>query len=131
MDGNGNRIAGRLHTPAIVNVFGEGSFNHSFTAPWETLLLNSRPESNITTGIQQAWSHLTFKFQEVVLTKQVIDTSKHPLAQPIVRAGFYEDSSMAKSVTSAITIELEKQSLMRMSSIVESSLGRDDYENLA
>ena len=31
-------------------------------------------------------------------------------------------------MTNAITIELEKQRLMHMSSIVESSLGRDDYE---
>jgi hypothetical protein len=58
----------------------------------------------------------------------VIDTSKHLLTQPVARAGFYEDGSMAKSMTSAITIELEKQRLMRMGSIVETSLGRDDYE---
>ena len=38
---------------------------------------------------------------------------------------------MAKSVTSAITIELEKQRVMRMGTIVESSLGRDDYEKRA
>ena len=49
MDDNGNKIVGRLHTPAIVNLFREGSFNHPFVAPWETLLMNSRPESNIAT----------------------------------------------------------------------------------
>ena len=131
MDDSGNRIAGRLHTPAIATLFGEGSFNHPFTAPWATLLANSRPGSNIATGLQQAWSHLTLKFQEVVLPEQVIDSTKHLLTQPVARAGFYEDGTMAKSVTSAITIELEKQRLVRMSSIVESSLGRDDYEKWA
>ena len=75
-------------------------------------------------------NHVTLKFQEVVLPAQVIDASKHLLTQPIVRAGFYEDGSMAKSVTSAITINLEKQRLMRMGTIVESSLGRDKYEKL-
>ena len=35
---------------------------------------------------------------------------------------------MAKSVTSAIIIKLEKQRLVRMGSTVENSLGRDDYE---
>ena len=82
--------------------------NTPFAAPCETLLMNSRPESNIATGIQQAWSHLTFKFQKVVLPEQVVDTSKHLLTQPIARAGFYGDGSLAKSVTCAITIELEK-----------------------
>ena len=58
----------------------------------------------------------------------MVDTSKHLLTQPIARAGFYEDDSMTKSVTSAITIELEKQRLVRMGTIVESSLGRDYYK---
>jgi hypothetical protein len=43
----GNRISGRLHTPAIVNLFGEGFFNYSFTVPRETLLMKSRKESSI------------------------------------------------------------------------------------
>jgi hypothetical protein len=60
-----------------------------------------------------------------------MDTSKHVLTQPIASAGFYEDGSMVKSVTSANTIELEKQRLMRMSSIVERSLCRDDYKKWA
>ena len=49
----------------------------------------------------------------------MVDTSKHLLTQPIARKSFYKDG---------ITIELEKQRLMRMSSIAESSLSRDDYE---
>ena len=58
------------------------------------------------------------KFQEVVLPEQVVNTSKHLLTQPIARAGFYEDGSTVKSMTSAITIELEKQRLMHVSLIV-------------
>jgi hypothetical protein len=52
MDDSGNRIAGGLHIPAITNLFGEGSFNYPFTAPYETLLANSRPGINIATGLQ-------------------------------------------------------------------------------
>jgi hypothetical protein len=61
----------------------------------------------------------------------VIDTSKYLITQPVTRAGFYEDGSMARSVTNAITNELEKQRLLHMSTIVETSLGRYDYEKWA
>ena len=103
-----NRIAGQFHTLAIASLFGEGSSNYPFTAPWENLLTNSRPESNITTGIHQAWSYLTLNFQEVVLPEQVIDMSKHLLTQLITRACFCEDGSMVKRVASVITLELKK-----------------------
>ena len=38
---------------------------------------------------------------------------------------------MANSKTSATTIKLEKQRLVRMGLIVKSSLGRDDHEKWA
>ena len=58
----------------------------------------------------------------------MINTSNHLLIKPDKKVGFYTDGSMAKSVTNAITIELEKQRLMRMDILVKSSLRRDDYE---
>ena len=71
---------GRLNTPALVTLFGEGSFDYPLSASWEGLLNHSRPDGNIATGIRQAWSHLTTNFQEIVLPEQLIDTSKYLLS---------------------------------------------------
>ena len=97
--------------------------------PWESLLNHSRPDGNIATGIQQAWSHLTTNFQEVVLTEQRIDTSKCLLARPVTGAGFHADGTMPGSVTNTVTVELEKQRSMHLGAIVASSLNRNDYEH--
>jgi hypothetical protein len=40
-------IGGRLHIPAIVDLFGEGSFDHPFEAPWSNLLNMSGPTGNL------------------------------------------------------------------------------------
>ena len=91
------------------------------TAPWEGFLNISRLDSSIATGIQQAWSHLTNNCLEVAPTGPTIDTSKILIVQPVTRAGFYEDGSMAASITKAVTIELETQRSTRLGSVVISS----------
>ena len=106
----------------MITLFGEGSFNCPLTTHWEGILNNSRPDGNIATGIQQAWSHLTTKFQEVALPGQVIDTSKYLITQPVTRAKFYKDGLMAGSVTNAVTIELKTQRSIHLGTVVEDSL---------
>ena len=108
VDKGGNVIRGRFDTQPVRNLFGEGAFDFPFSAPWEGVLRNSRPDGDIATGIHQAWSHLNSKFQEVASPEQVDDTSTFLITQPVERAGFYEDGSMAASVTHAVTEELEK-----------------------
>ena len=39
-DKTGNKIAGRLNTPALITLFGEWSLSYPLTAPWEGLLNN-------------------------------------------------------------------------------------------
>ena len=60
-DDNGNRIAGRLNTPAIVNLFGEGSFNHPFHSTM------GNPTNKQQTGEQHCHGNTTglepFNFQ--------------------------------------------------------------------
>ena len=128
MDATRNKIAKKLNTLALTNLFGEGSFNHPLTSPCEGIVNNIRPDGKIATGIQQAWSHLTIKIQEVVLLGQVIDTSHYLIKQPVTRADFYEDGSMDGSGTNAIMIKLEKQRSIHLRTIIESSLDKGEYE---
>jgi hypothetical protein len=123
-------IAGRFNLPSIVAMLGEGSFDHPFDAPWETLL-NSRPNCDLAIGLQTAWSHLTINFQEVATPAQLADTTTYLLTQHTSRAGFYEDGSFAPSVTKAITNELEKARSIVLGSQISTSLDRDDYERLS
>ena len=104
-------------------MFGEGAFNFPFSLPWEGVLQNSRPNGDLATGLHQAWSHLTSKFQEVAAPEQVGDTSNYLIVQPVERAGFYEDGSMAESVTRALTEELEKQRSLNLGANIARTLG--------
>ena len=123
-----NRITGRLHTPAIINLFGEGSFTYlplhitvgeptRHHQTWEQHFHDNKTD----------WSHLKLKFQENILPEQVTDTSTHLLTQTVTRAGFYNDGSMLRSAINTITIELKELRSMRVCTVVESSLRRDDY----
>ena len=97
VDKGGSTIKGRLNTQPIRSLFGEGAFNFPFSLPWEGVLQISRPNGDLATGLHQAWSHLTSKFQEVATPEQVGDTTNYLIVQPVERAGFYEDGSMAET----------------------------------
>ena len=60
--------------------------------------------------------------------EQVGDTANYLIVQPVKRAGFYEDRSMARSVTHALTEELEKQRSLNLGANIARTLGREDYE---
>ena len=77
-------------------------------------LNKSRPDVNIATGIQQAWSHSPLQFQEIILSEQVIDTYKYLPIQPDTISGFYEDGSMTGSVTNTVKITLRRHMPMHM-----------------
>ena len=63
------------------------------------------------------------------MPEQVGDTANYLITQPVEREGFYEDGSMAISVTRALTEELEKQRSLNLGANIARTLGRDDYEN--
>jgi len=123
-DKAGNVIRGRFNTQPVRNLFGEGAFDFPFESPWEGVLRNSRPDGNIATGIHQAWSHLNSKFQEVASPEQVGDTANFLIAQPVERAGFYEDGSMAASVTHAVTEELEQRRMLCLGEEIDKTCDR-------
>ena len=131
VDEEGNTIKGRYDTPPIRALFGEGAFDSAFSSPWEGVLTNSRPDGDIATGLHQAWSHLTSKFQEVATPEQMGDTENYLINQPIERAGFCADGSVKRSVTNAVTEELEKQRSSSLGTKIQETLGRDDYEKWA
>ena len=125
VDKGGNVIRGRFNTQPVKNLFGEGAFDFPFNSPWEGVLRNSRPDSNIATGIHQAWSHLNSKFQEVASPEQMGDTASFLITQPVERVGFYEDGSMAASVTHAVTEELEKRRIVCLGEKIEATIERE------
>ena len=57
-----------MHTPSLVNHFGETSFNHARGRdwhPWKHLLDNSN--GDIATGLRQASSQMKTNFEEVAI----------------------------------------------------------------
>ena len=120
-------IPGRLSIPSINNLFGEGSFDHPFASPWDTLLTMSGPSSNLANGLKHAWSNLKTKFQEVSTPEQAADDSLL-LNQDVTRAGFSPDGTVAPSVTNAVTIELESSRSKDLGTRISGSLNRKLYE---
>ena len=71
------------------------------------------------------------KFQEVASPEQVGDTASFLITQPVERVGFYEDGSMAASVTHAVTEELEKRRMVYLREKIEATIEREKYERWA
>jgi hypothetical protein len=81
-------------------MLGEDSFHHPQTSLWETLLSVARPTSNLKSGLQYTWLHLTQNFQDVATA---LETSNENLllSQSVERAGFYAYG------THELTLEIE------------------------
>jgi hypothetical protein len=129
-DREGNTIPGRLHIPAVVNMLGEDSFHHPPTSPWETLLSSTRPKSNLKSGLQYIWLHLTQNFQDVATA---LETSNENLllSQSVERAGFYADGTHAPLVTNALTLEMETRRSRHLGERITAILNRGEYERWA
>ena len=126
-DNNNNHVAGRLNIPALTNLFGAGSFNHPLDKPWETFLNTSDESGNLVCGLRHAWSQLQSNYQDVA-TNDELSNPKLLLTQELARAGFYEDGSVAKSVTNALTIELEGSRSRSLGNWIADRLDRKSYE---
>ena len=81
-------VVGRLNSPAIIDLFGEGSFNHPVINPWETLLRSTSSPDNLRVGLQQSWSHLTSTSQDAATPDVLLDEGLL-INQPDSSAGFY------------------------------------------
>ncbi len=87
-------------------MLGKDSFHHTPTSPWETFLSVARPMSNLKSGLQYTWLHLTQNFQDVATALKTSD--KHLLlSQNVEHAGFYPDGTHAPLVMNALTLEME------------------------
>ncbi|EJK78115.1 hypothetical protein THAOC_00002 [Thalassiosira oceanica] len=106
-DAQGNVIPGRMHTPSLVNHFGETSFNHARDRdwhPWRHLLDNSN--GDIATGLRQASSQMKTNFEEVAIDG-MYDQDSCLVLQDVTRFGFNSDGTRPTSVTHALTVQLE------------------------
>ncbi|EJK68762.1 hypothetical protein THAOC_10031, partial [Thalassiosira oceanica] len=106
-DDRGNVVPGRMHTPSLVNHFGETSFNHARDRdwhPWRHLLDNSN--GNIATGLQQASSQMKTNFEDVAIDG-IYDQDSCLVLQDVTRFGFNCDGTRPISVTHELTVQLE------------------------
>ena len=126
-DDEGDVLPGRLHIPAVVDLFGEGSFDHPFESPWSTLLTSSNTSGNLVSGLRYSWSHLTSSFQDVATHEQLSDSALR-LRQDISQAGFNSDGTVAGSATDAVTRELESARSRKLGESVLASLDRTECE---
>ncbi|EJK64395.1 hypothetical protein THAOC_14871, partial [Thalassiosira oceanica] len=103
-DDRGNVIPGRMHTPSLVNHFGETSFNHARDRdwhPWKHLLDNSN--GNIATGLRQASSQMKTNFEEVAIDG-MYDQDSCLVLQDVTRFGFNSDGTRPARPTSVTRI---------------------------
>jgi hypothetical protein len=126
----GNTIPGCLHIPTVVNMLGEDSFHHPPTSPWETLLSAARPRSNLKSGLQYTWLHLTQNFKDVTTAVKTLDKNLL-LSQSVERAGFYADGTHAPSVTNALTLEMETRRSRHLGERITAILNCGKYEHWA
>jgi hypothetical protein len=130
MDQDGNTVPGRLHIPAVVNMFGKDSFDHLSASPWEMLLSAARPLSNLKDGPQYTWLHLTQNFHNVATALETSDKNLL-LSQSVQRAGFYANGSHAPSVTNMLTLEIEKRQSCCVGEWISATLDCCKYEHWA
>ena len=127
-DEHGNAIKGRFNLPSIVDMLGANSFDTDNNEPWKHLF-ETRPDSSIARGFDEAWSHLTHNFQNV--KSHEINTEKFLLEQTLHRAGRYGDGTVPKSVTHAATMELESQRAINLGQQIKNNLNRTEYPRQA
>jgi hypothetical protein len=89
-DQEGNMIPGCLHITVVANMLSKDLFHHPPTSPKETLLSAARSTSNLKSGLQYTWLHLTQNFQYVATALETLDKNLL-LGQSVERAGFYAD----------------------------------------
>lgn len=123
-------IAGRLSIPVLVNLLGDGLFDHPFDSLWETLLTFNRPSGNLVNSQWQAWNHIKHNLQSVATSQKLLD-NELLLSQDILCAGFYGNSSLAGLMTEAMTIELECLHSRKLDQQILSSLPRNHCKRWA
>ena len=72
------------------------------------MLSGTGKDGNIAVGFRLVWTQIKIHFQAIATAHDATDES-FLLAQPLDRAGFHKDGSQPKSVTHAVTMELEER----------------------
>jgi hypothetical protein len=101
---------------ALINLFGEGSFDASVSDPWITLL--TRENSSLQRGLRHAWNQLQVSNQAIGVP--IVENSL--LCRNVNGAGRLLSGATPKSVTHAITFELEKGRFEKLNNLVASTL---------
>ena len=103
-DEDGNCWPGRLAIPTIINTLGAGSFDAGTEAPWQHLIAS---QSQFGAVLNTAWTKYEQFYQDSGLARSEKGDGML-IAQPVTRAGFYEDGKCPSKITKAITDELEQ-----------------------
>ena len=108
-------------------MLGRNSFGGECTTPWEAMLSGIKKDGCVATGLRLAWTQLKINFQAVATAHDATDES-FLLAQPLDRSGFHKDGSQSKSVTHAVTLELEERQAHDLDVRLCNDLPRGAYE---
>ena len=108
-------------------MLGSDSFGGECTTPWEAMLSGIGKDGCVATGLRLAWTQLKINFQAVATVHDAADDA-FLLAQPLNGAGFSKDGSQPKSVTHAITKELDERRAHDLDVRLCNDLPRDAYE---
>ena len=131
LDKEGNIVPGRLNTESVIEYLGEGSFNCPITNPWEHMLGRDNQPRGVASAIRETWSHLTTTFQNIRIPTQTDQERSYLLTQDINQAGFYHDGRQPKSVTRAITTEIETARGKQLTKRIVETLPKEDFERQA
>jgi hypothetical protein len=83
--------------------------------------------SNLKSGLQYTWLHLTQNFQDVATALETSDENL-VLSQSVGRAGFYADRTHAPLVMNALTLEMETQWSRCLGERITAILNHGKYE---
>ena len=87
-----------------------------------------RKVGNVAVGLRLAWTQLKINFQAVATVHSATDDS-FLLAQPLARAGFFNDGSQPKSVTHPVTLKLKERWAHDLDVRLCNDLPRGSYEH--
>jgi len=122
-----------LKLEASLNTLAREASTVQSRNPWEHMLGRDNQPRGIALAIRETWSQLTTTFQDIRIPTPDADRSRRSylLTQEINQAGFCHEGTQPKSVTRAITTEIETARGKQLTKRLVETLPKEDFERQA